>query len=106
MHPNPWDLYQREEPPKHLTLKTNEAYIQQNMGLQEMEISVLKGSWADSFAQGPSEKASVQKVPRPYVKECHLILLKHLLESQEPAGTLPRDRDAGGCHFCSLPLTC
>lgn len=27
---NPWDLHSKDEPPKYLALKTNEAYIQES----------------------------------------------------------------------------
>lgn len=41
-----------------------------------METALLKGSNANSLAQGPSTKAAVGKAPRPYVKEIHLLNLK------------------------------
>lgn len=65
-----------------------------------MKNTLLKGSYTNSLAMGPSSKATVCKALRLYVKETHLLILKHLLERQEPVGTLSRDR--GGHHFCIL----
>lgn len=45
------------------------------------------------------------RVTIPYVKENHLLILKHVLEGQEPAVTLSRNKGNGGSHFCTLPLT-
>ena len=41
-HPNPWILHMRDEPPKHLALKTNEEYTP-NYGTAENGKLVFKG---------------------------------------------------------------
>ena len=43
-----------------------------------MGILLLKSSCTDSFALESSTKAAVWEVPRPYVKEFHLLVLGHL----------------------------
>lgn len=62
-----------------------------------MKNPLLKGSCMDSLALGPNSKATVCKAPGPYVKETRLLILKHLLERQEPVETLTWDRS--GHHF-------
>ena len=42
-HPNPWDLHWWDEPPKHLTLKTNRADVQKNQRAVRNGDSTLKG---------------------------------------------------------------
>lgn len=68
-----------------------------------METPLLKGSLADSFTPGSSIEVAVHKVTVQYRKEIYLLLLKHLLEKQEPVGTLSRDRDAGSQYFWYSP---
>ena len=58
-HPNPWDLHQRDEHSKHLALKTNRAWIQENhmdVGNRDLLLNDLR---ADSLTLGPSTKATV-----------------------------------------------
>ena len=43
-------------------------------------------------------------MPRPFVKKIHLVILKHLLEGQEPAGLLSGDTASGGHPFCFFYL--
>jgi len=70
-----------------------------------MDTPLLKGSLADSFTPGSSIEVAVHKVTIQYRKEIYLLLLKHLLEKQEPVGTLSGDRDAGRHHFWYSPCT-
>ena len=65
-----------------------------------MEISLFKSLYTDSFALGPSRKAAVWKMPRPYVKKIYLLILKHLLEGQEPIRTFSGDTGTVGHPFC------
>lgn len=73
-------------------------------GLQDLRNSFLKGSHMDSLAPEPSIKAVVRKVPRLYVEEIHLRILKHLLEGQGHIGTFSGDGGTDGHHFGGLPL--
>lgn len=81
-HLNPWDLYQKEMPPKHLTLKTNGAYIQENyraVGNKDFTLTELE-CWPT--CPRTQREAMVWKEPRLYVKETHLLILKHLQEGE------------------------
>ena len=49
---------------------------------------------------GSSTKAASWKMPRPFVKKIYLVILKHLLEGQEPVGMLSGDTGTGGHPFC------
>lgn len=80
-------------------------WVEEPVGLTSRRIVgnekyTLKGSYTDSLAKGPSSKTIVCKATRLYVKETHLLFLKHLLEKQEPLGTLSRGRS--GHHFWIL----
>lgn len=55
-HSNPWELYQRDEPPKFLELKTYEAYFQENHRAQGMENVFLTGSHKDPLTLEPNTK--------------------------------------------------
>ena len=68
-----------------------------------MGILLLKSSCTDSFALESSTKAAVCEVPRPYVKEFHLLVLEHLPEVQELVGTVAGDGGTSQNHFCILP---
>ena len=90
----------KEMSPQNITFwKTSGAYVQETLRAIGNWESTLKGPCIDSVIQGPSTKAVVWIVPRPYVKEIHLFILKHLLEDQGPLWTLSRDRSAGEHHF-------
>lgn len=47
-----------------------------------MEILLLEGSCTDSFDPGPSTKVADWKKPRSYVREIHLLTLRHLAKSK------------------------
>lgn len=66
-------------------------------------IAFLKGLCADSVTLGPSTKAAVWKMPRPQVKENYLLILKRLLEGQEPVVILAGEEGAGGGAFLFSP---
>ena len=54
---------------------------------------LLKGLHKDSLAPAPSAKTPFWKVPKPYVKEIHLLVLKDLLERQKFVGMLSADTE-------------
>ena len=58
-----------------------------NIGPYRELILLLKSLCTESFTPGPSTKATARKLPRPYVKEIHLLILKCLPEGQEPVRT-------------------
>lgn len=52
-----------------------------------------------THTQGYRTKAVAGKVPRPYVKENHLLILKQLLGIQDLVRILSRDRSTGRYYF-------
>ena len=91
-HPNSWNLHQRDEPPKHLALKTNGAYIQETQRAVGNWNSAFKGITCRLTHLGPSVKAVVSKAPRPHVKDLNVLILKHLPKGVEPVGLSLRQR--------------
>lgn len=71
-----------------------------------MRTPILKGLMHRLILLGTSAKTASWKAHRPYVKEMHCLILKHLPEGQGSAGTLSRDGGAGACHFCTLLHFC
>lgn len=71
-----------------------------------MKTPILKGLMQRLILLGTSAKTASWKARRPYVKEMHCLILKHLPEGQGSAGTLSRDGGAGACHFCTLLPFC
>lgn len=69
-----------------------------------MESLLLKNWCADSLTLALSPQRAIWKVPRPYVKEIHLLILKHLPEGHKLAETLSRAGRASGWHLCALNL--
>ena len=49
---------------------------------------------------GSSTKAAAWKMPRPFVKKIYLVILKHILEGQEPIGMLSGDIGTDGHPVC------
>lgn len=92
--------------PKRYGFENKKDIFKRPIGVQGTEISLLKDSHIESLTLEPSIKTAVWKAHRPYVKEIHLLILKHLLEGQEPIGTLSGNRSDSGCHFCVLCLSC
>lgn len=96
----------RDEPPKHLTLKTNGDYIQENYTTTVKGNSVPKGLMHGLTQIENQQENTRWKVHQPQVKETHLLILQWSPERQEVAGTLPRVWNTGGSHFCDLVLLC
>lgn len=67
-HPRPWDLHGKAEPPKHLDLKTNGAYVLENQRTLGNGESSLKGLACRLICPRTLCKSSSLKEPRPYVK--------------------------------------
>lgn len=63
------------------------------MGLWWTEKWLLKDPCADLPTTGHRAEIVLWKVPRSYVKETHLLILRHWSEVWMPAGTLSRDED-------------
>lgn len=88
---------------------------------QRTGIPFVKGLCTNSLVLRHSTKTTVWKMPRPCVKEIHLLIVEHL-EGQEAVGTLWGHRcwqvpflhspfylasvGTDGCHFCTLLLIC
>lgn len=87
-HPNPWDLSQEDESPKHPLLKNNGAYIQEAQTTVGKWYTSLKGLTCRLTCLGAQHKAVVWKVPSLFVKEIHLLILKCLPEGQGHVRTL------------------
>lgn len=87
-HPNPWELQQRNEPPKQLLLNTNVASFQENYRVGGNRKSSLKEFIYGSTYPRTQSKAMISKAPGPSVKETDLLILKHLPERKESVGTL------------------
>lgn len=72
-----------------------------------MENSPFRGLMHRLNTLCTSAKTVGWKAPRPYVKDIHRLILKHLPEGQGSAGTLSKDGGASACHFCTLlPCWC
>lgn len=100
-HSYPWGLCQRDEPQKHLALKTKGLVSRKHKELQGTEILPITCLHADSLAQEPSTKLEVWKEPKPSVMGIHLLILKCLLKGQGPDGTLWHCW-APFCTICAL----
>lgn len=79
------------------------------MGLWWTEKWLLKGPCADLPTTGHRAEIVLWKVPRSYVKETRLLILRHWSEVWVPAGTLSRDEDwwtppsyssSAKCYWC------
>lgn len=70
--------------------------------IQGTKSLLLKGSHALLPTLGSSAKAAIQKLPRLYVKEIHLLILEHLLEGQGTIETLMGDKGTLSASFCFL----
>lgn len=74
-------------------------------GLLHTEKWLLKDLQEDSLALRHSREATTQKAPRFYVKEAHLIILKHKIEGQGP-NTYSTATEASRHCFGVIPLFC
>lgn len=57
-HLNPWDLYQKDKPPKPLVWKTNRAYFQEIHTVVGKGESILRGLVCRLTCPGPNTKRS------------------------------------------------
>lgn len=91
-------MHERDELPKSLTLKTNGAY-RRTIGSQGTD-SPLQGF---TFL-GTQCKNRILKVPGPYLKKIHELIIRCLPETQKPITTLSRVKDTGRHYFCIFYL--
>lgn len=98
--PSPWDLHQRNKLIKHLTLKMNRAYIQENHRAVGQDSILKRLTHRPTCPRIQHKSSSLEKIP--YVKLTYLLILKHLPEEERPVGTISGEGSPSKCHFYIL----
>ena len=94
--PKPLEPAREKWAPKHLALKTNEEYLQENrtIELQGTEKLLLKGLCAYLFDRKMCRNTWLRST-KTRGEGAYLLILKHLPARTERGGMCPKDWDTG-----------